>query len=293
MWVIFAVLTSIINSFYDMGKQTIKLTPTIFILFRGYITAFIALPFLFLYPYPTQWQFYALCILQGAIVAYNDLINYKATKKYGAEMVSAIQPLSTAFLFFVWFFVAPSILQEYWANKTTFFMIILSLFGITFSIYKYNQQKTCKEALRYMFPIICTSVLINIVNKLTTRYGTINPIATGIYYSFIMSLVVGVVNTFALKGNIQNIKLAYKQFNWKIFIMFALMLLSMICKNASMGLSINPTYVSAIIYLTVLWNIIGNHITAKYKIGKKYPHTKWRYVALLVISSISLIILTN
>ena len=129
MWVIFAILTSIINSFYDMGKQTIKLTPTIFILFRGYITAFIALPFLFLYPYPTHWQFYALCTLQGAIVAYNDLINYKATKKYGAEMVSAIQPLSTALLFFVWFFIAPSILQEYWANKTTFLLIILSIYN--------------------------------------------------------------------------------------------------------------------------------------------------------------------
>ena len=133
MWVIFAVLTSIINSFYDMGKQTIKLTPTIFILFRGYITAFIALPFLFLYPHPTHWQFYALCILQGAIVAYNDLINYKATKKYGAEMVSAIQPLSTAFLFFVWFFVAPSILCVLVVDSV--FQVVVSITSVLYTVF--------------------------------------------------------------------------------------------------------------------------------------------------------------
>lgn len=293
MWVIFALLTSFIDAIYNLGKQTTKLSPTHFIIYRGYITAILALPFLFFFQAPKYWEFYALCITQGTLVAFNDYINFKGIKKYGAEIVASIMPLSTGMMFFAWLIISPSTLGIYLSNKITFCLILLSLFGIIFSVYKYNQQDICKQALKYLFPMLVVSMFINIINKLTTQYGSQTPLATGLYYSFILSLTVGVINTFALKGNIQNLKDCYKNINIKVFGLFSLMLFSMISKNIAMGLALNPTYVSAIIYLAILWTIVGNLIIVKLKLTTAYPHTKWRYVALLVISCASLIILTH
>lgn len=293
MWVIFALLTSMIDAIYNLGKQTTSLSATLFILYRGYITAILAFPFLFFFPAPQYWEFYALCIIQGSIVAFNDYINFKGIKRYGAEIVASIQPLSTGLLFFAWLIISPSTLGIYLSNKIIFSLIMLSLFGIIYSVYKYNQQEICKQALKYLFPMLITSMFINIINKLTTQYGSITPLATGLYYSFTLSLTVGIVNTFALKGNIQNLKECYKNLNIKVFLLFILMLSSMISKNIAMGLALNPTYVSAIIYLAILWTILGNLIIVKLKLATAYPHIKWRYVALLVISCASLIILTN
>lgn len=293
MWVIFALLTSFIDAIYNLGKQTAKLSPTLFILYRGYITAILALPFLFFFPAPKHWEFYALCFIQGSIIAFNDYVNFKGIKKFGAEIVASIQPLSTGLLFFAWLIISPSTLGIYLSNKIIFILILLSLFGIMFAVYKYNQQDICKKALKFLFPMLIASMFINIINKLTTQYGSTTPLATGLYYSFILSLTVGVVNTFAQKGNIQNLKECYKKLDIKVFLLFTLMLSSMITKNIAMGSALNPTYVSAIIYLAILWTIIGNLIIVKLKLATAYPHIKWRYVALLVISCASLITLTN
>ena len=108
MWVIFALLTSMIDAIYNLGKQTTSLSATLFILYRGYITAILAFPFLFFFPAPQYWEFYALCIIQGSIVAFNDYINFKGIKRYGAEIVASIQPLSTGLLFFAWLIISPS-----------------------------------------------------------------------------------------------------------------------------------------------------------------------------------------
>ena len=293
MWVVFAVLSSLCDAFCGLGKQSLKLSPKAFILYRGYIPAILALPFLFIIPMPKYWQFYALCILQGSVIAYHDFIHFKAIKKYGAEVVSSIMPLSTGLLFVLWLVIVPETMSEYWADKKLFIMISLSLLGIIFSVYKYNQHKACCRALKYMWSVLLASLMINIVNKITTKYGAVNVFATGIAYSFMTSLVVAIINTFTIKGSYKKLKRAYKQCNWKIVILFVLLLFSVITKNMAMSFAANPAYVAAIIYLSILWTIIGNYIIINFKLGNKYPQTKWRYVALLVISSAALILLTN
>ena len=129
---IFALLTSLLDASYYLCNQTVKLSPQLFILLRGYIPALLVFPFLPFFQAPEKPIFYLVCVGQGIFIAYHDFAGFKAIRRFGAEIVSSILPLSTGMLFVFWLVAEPSMSVQYWMNKTQFLLITASVTGIIY-----------------------------------------------------------------------------------------------------------------------------------------------------------------
>lgn len=72
MWVVFALLTSFFNAAYFLLNQKMAMTASLFMVYRGWAVFFMLLPFAGLFTPVPHWEFYALCMLQGALIAFVD-----------------------------------------------------------------------------------------------------------------------------------------------------------------------------------------------------------------------------
>lgn len=70
MWVVFALLTSFFNAAYFLLNQKMAMKASLFMVYRGWAVFFMLLPFAGLFTPVPHWEFYALCMLQGALIAF-------------------------------------------------------------------------------------------------------------------------------------------------------------------------------------------------------------------------------
>ena len=108
MWAVYALLSSLFSCAYYFGNQISKVAPNIFMFYRGAVPAILLLPLLPIVDFIPNWQFYIICILQGAIVSFIDYRNFRAMRTWGAETISSIHPFNIGFVFVCWVIIKPS-----------------------------------------------------------------------------------------------------------------------------------------------------------------------------------------
>ena len=101
MWIIFGIITSLVGAIYSICNQNSKLKPEIFMVYRGLLVAAITTPLALVYFHIFPWQFYAISIFQGISISFLDYKYFKAYHKFGAENVSATNPLGVFIIFFL------------------------------------------------------------------------------------------------------------------------------------------------------------------------------------------------
>jgi len=69
--------------------------------YRGLLVAAITTPLALVYFHIFPWQFYAISIFQGISISFLDYKYFKAYHKFGAENVSATNPLGVFIIFFL------------------------------------------------------------------------------------------------------------------------------------------------------------------------------------------------
>lgn len=292
MWVLFSVLASIVNAIYYIANQNVKLSASVFMVYRGIIVALMALPFLFCFKVIPAWQFYAIAILQGCITAYSDKLSFLANQKYGAETVSSILPLSVSFTFFLWLFIEPIIIFKYLQTPVRTSLIILALGGTIFALMKYRRVKVAKEVFIFLLPVIVLGAVISTCNKTIMEYAADSLLGLCVWRVFVSSTTVGIIhlviyfNQHGTMSELLNKTNLLK--NW----IFIFMPLSMICRNMAMYYSVNPSYVSALVQTSLLWVMFFNKwfsfIPFK-RVSLKFEK-KW---ALLLLFSVLLLILAS
>ena len=293
MWVLFAVIASIVNAIYYLCNQNIRLQPSVFMIYRGIVVALMAIPFLFFYSPIEAWQFYGIAILQGCITAYSDLMTLKANRKYGAETVSSIMPINVGLVFMIWCLIEPMIIVSYLYSPIKTLLILLSMFGIAFALVQYRHVKMTKEAFIFLLPVMLLSSMISIFNKTIMAYALDSLYGLCFWRIFVSSLTVGLIHLiiytirkrpFAPLFEIENLK--------KIWI-FAFMPMSMLCRNMAMFGSANPSYVTSIVQTSLLWIIFFNRHIHFIQFKKMYMPMNKKWAFLVLVSAIVLILTTH
>lgn len=292
MWILFAFFTSIVNAIYYICNQNIKLPPSAFIIYRGFLVGLLAVPFLFFYDIIGAWQFYAIAIIQGAITAYNDLMSFKANQKYGAETVSSIIPINVSFTFIMWCFLEPLIIVKYAESPIKSLLIILSLYGIIYSLAKYRHTKITKEAFIYLLPVMLMGSTISIFNKTIMDYAQDSLLGLCFWRIFISSITVGLIHFVIYIRRSRPLSELFKADYFKRSWIFIFIPLSMIFRNLAMFYTVNPSYVSAIVQTSLLWVMFFNrHIKfIHFKKQLMRMDKKW---ALLMLTSVIVLVLAT
>lgn len=261
--------------------------------YRGYFLAVAAAPLALFYLHIFPWQFYFIAFLQGLLISYSDYKYFQAFQKFGAENVTSITPLTVIITFFIWFIFQPSIIFEYLSTPLRSLLIMASIAVIVISVMKYRAQPIGLKCFRFMAPILFIIALIDASNKTIMQYADNHLLTATITRVALTGLIIGCINLFVGLKKDLNQKEILNLKNIKSGLFILLLALSMILLNFSMHYAKNPAYTSAIIYLSVVWIILINHIRSA--MGYKTPYQKLqkRWIFALLIATVVLSVITG
>ena len=294
MWAIFAVVVGILNAIYYICNQNSKLNSTLFMLYRGFITALFVVPALFFFPPNFQWQYFLIVIMQGFAISYFDLKYFQAFQKYGAETVCSIRPLIVLLTFMAWLIIKPYMIEYYMGMPLRSIFIILSIITIVYATIKYCYQPVGMKCLVDVFPILVISTINDIFNKILMHYTNDNLFAGSLWRVFIDGCVIGLVNIYIVRRHNIKLREVINPDNIKKGMVVLFLALSMIGYSLSFYYAENPAYTSAIVYASVIWVMLINKIMVKLGLKiKGYQRIAKKWIFTLLIASIILIVMTS
>lgn len=294
MWFVYVVLASFWASVYYFGNQIAKVTPNVFMIYRGAMPVLFLLPFLPWVTYIPIWQFYALCILQGAIIAFADYRNFKAMRTWGAEAVSALHPLGIGAVFILWILIKPKILLGYMDDLWHFGGIILALCGIIYSVVSFKKSSQSKQILQYLQPFFIAVAFIDVINKQCMSYVDTDLLPYASYfYIMITGAVVAIVNLFLYMKNSGKIKTLFDLSNLKYSLIIVLLIFYMISKNYAIFAVSNPSFVTATLYLYIIWIMIAGQVMRMYGKNEGYITINRGKAFILLACTVLLVLLDN
>lgn len=291
LWWLFGLLAGFVTAFYVFCNQLLKMPTAMFMIYRGVGLALVMLPFSFFFPFNPGWKFWGLCVLTGLMIAYSDNRFFNTVSRYGAEISSAIQPLSIGITFFLWLALDPSLVAEYWHAPLRFFFILLCLGGLIAAVLMIHQTSANYQALKFLLPSLILAALIDDTQKIIMNIAGANFAAASFYYLMITSFFAGLGNLVVFVRKEKNIRLLFVPRN----IFFGMSIVSLVgiavvFKNYGMALTPNPAYVSALIFLYPIWIMIANNIYLRYKKYIGYNRISKNVLFLLLVSVIGLIV---
>lgn len=150
MWVVFALLTSFFNAAYFLLNQKMAMKASLFMVYRGWAVFFMLLPFAGLFTPVPHWEFYALCMLQGALIAFVDGKFFVALCRWGAEVATSLQPFSIGITFVLWLIISPSTILVYLREPLVALLIVAAMAGIVVSVRLFNRSPISMQALKFL-----------------------------------------------------------------------------------------------------------------------------------------------
>lgn len=294
MWFLFVIITSLFNCAYYFGNQIAKLSPNVFMFYRGAVPALVLLPFLPFMTYVSSWQFYAFCVLQGFVIAFIDYRNFYAMRKWGAEAVSALHPLSIGAVFVLWLLIKPSVMLGYVDNFWCLAGIVSALLGIIYATLSFRKSAQSKHMLQYLWPYFLGAALCDVLNKQCMSYVTGEQLVFASYfYIMITGAVVAIFNLIMYIKNNNKINELYKFSNLKYSPIILLLIGSMASKNIAMFQVSNPSFVSATLYLYIVWIMLIGQVLRKLGKDGNYRSLERKKVLVLLVCAVALVLLDN
>ena len=294
MWFLFVVITSLFNCAYYFGNQTAKVSPNVFMFYRGAVPALFLLPFLPFITYVDAWQFYVLCILQGLVISFIDYRDFKAMRTWGAEAVSSLHPISIGAVFLLWLMIKPIILINYLDDLWRLGGIVATLGGIIYATASFQKSEHSKQMLQYLWPYFLGAALCDVINKLCMSYVVKETVSSAsCLYIMITGAVVAMLNLIIYVRNNNKINELYNFSNLKYSFLILLLIGSMVSKNFAMYNVSNPSFVSATLYLYIVWIMLVGKVLQKLGKSGNYHILDRKKVVILLVCVIGLVLLDN
>lgn len=253
MWVVFALLTSFFNAAYFLLNQKMAMTASLFMVYRGWAVFFMLLPFAGLFTPVPHWEFYALCMLQGALIAFVDGKFFVALRRWGAEVATSLQPFSIGIIFVLWLIISPSTILVYLREPFVALLIVAAMAGIVVSVRLFNRSPISMQALKFLVLTLTVGAFCDIVNKKVMNYGQGDLVSASYFYVLLIALVAGAINLVVYLRDNGSLKKAVAAENVKYLPVFVLLIGCNVSKNFAMFYALNPSYVAALMYIYILW----------------------------------------
>ncbi len=290
MWVVFALLTSFFNTAYFLLNQKMAMKASLFMVYRGWAVFFMLLPFIGFFTPVQHWEFYAFCVLQGALIAFVDGKFFTALRRWGAEVATSLQPFSIGITFVLWLIISPSTVFVYLREPIEALLIIAAMTGIIVSVRLFNHSPISMQALRFLVLTLIVGAFCDIVNKKAMSYGQGDLVSASYFYVLLIALVAGAINLAVYLRDNGSLKKAVAAENVKYLPVFLLLIGCNASKNFAMFYAFNPSYVAALMYIYILWIALFNMLRAKLVPGISYNKMNVKAASLLLASVIVLIL---
>lgn len=290
MWVVFALLTSFFNAAYFLLNQKMAMTASLFMVYRGWAVFFMLLPFVGLFTPVPHWEFYALCMLQGALIAFVDGKFFVALRRWGAEVATSLQPFSIGITFVLWLIISPSTILVYLREPLVALLIVAAMAGIVVSVRLFNRSPISMQALKFLVLTLTVGAFCDIVNKKAMNYGQGDLVSASYFYVLLIALVAGAINLVVYLRDNGSLKKAVAAENIKYLPVFVLLIGCNVSKNFAMFYALNPSYVAALMYIYILWIALFNLLKARLTPNVPYNRMNVKAALLLLTSAIVLIL---
>ena len=290
MWVVFALLTSFFNAAYFLLNQKMAMKASLFMVYRGWAVFFMLLPFVGLFTPVPHWEFYALCMLQGALIAFVDGKFFVALRRWGAEVATSLQPFSIGITFVLWLIISPSTILVYLREPLVALLIVAAMAGIVVSVRLFNRSPISMQALKFLVLTLTVGAFCDIVNKKAMNYGQGDLVSASYFYVLLIALVAGAINLVVYLRDNGSLKKAVAAENVKYLPVFVLLIGCNVSKNFAMFYAFNPSYVDSLMYIYILWIALFNLLKARLTPNIPYNRMNVKAALLLLTSAIVLIL---
>lgn len=290
MWAVFALLTSFFNAAYFLLNQKMAMKASLFMVYRGWAVFFMLLPFAGLFTPVSHWEFYALCTLQGALIAFVDGKFFVALRRWGAEVATSLQPFSIGITFVLWLIISPSTILVYLREPLVALLIVAAMAGIVVSVRLFNRSPISMQALKFLVLTLTVGAFCDIVNKKVMNYGQGDLVSASYFYVLLIALVAGAINLVVYLRDNGSLKKAVAAENIKYLPVFVLLIGCNVSKNFAMFYALNPSYVAALMYIYILWIALFNLLKARLTPNVPYNRMNVKAALLLLTSAIVLIL---
>lgn len=290
MWAVFALLTSFFNAAYFLLNQKMAMKASLFMVYRGWAVFFMLLPFAGLFTPVSHWEFYALCTLQGALIAFVDGKFFVALRRWGAEVATSLQPFSIGIIFVLWLIISPSTILVYLREPFVALLIVAAMAGIVVSVRLFNRSPISMQALKFLVLTLTVGAFCDIVNKKVMNYGQGDLVSASYFYVLLIALVAGAINLVVYLRDNGSLKKAVAAENIKYLPVFVLLIGCNVSKNFAMFYALNPSYVAALMYIYILWIALFNLLKARLTPNVPYNRMNVKAALLLLTSAIVLIL---
>ena len=259
--------------------------------YRGVMPILFLLPVLPFVSLPAAWPFYVVCLVQGGVISFVDMRNFRAMRVWGAETISSIHPFCVGIVFFVWLLLNPGGLIAYGREPLRFLTVAAALGTVIFSVSGYRGDRRGRKALRYMVPYLLFCAACDTLNKTAMSFLRPHELVSGsCLYILITAVVICIVNfSFYFRGG-GKLKALWERQNVKCALVMVPLVLSMVFKNFAMFATPNPSYVTATMYLYVIWVFAAGAVLRFF--GRNIPASRisLRRVLLLLAAVVVLIL---
>lgn len=248
------------------------------------------LPFVGLFTPVPHWEFYALCMLQGALIAFVDGKFFVALRRWGAEVATSLQPFSIGITFVLWLIISPSTILVYLREPLVALLIVAAMAGIVVSVRLFNRSPISMQALKFLVLTLTVGAFCDIVNKKAMNYGQGDLVSASYFYVLLIALVAGAINLVVYLRDNGSLKKAVAAENVKYLPVFVLLIGCNVSKNFAMFYAFNPSYVAALMYIYILWIALFNLLKARLTPNIPYNRMNVKAALLLLTSAIVLIL---
>lgn len=258
-WVVFAFISALSLSASLLTAEHFKARSLKLLFWMRFLALLVLAPMTFFVAPPADPIFYVLLFFNSLFFAYSDVMMFGLSARYGAGIVSRIDPLSVASTFILWTAFVPSLLESYLGSPFRSAGIILSLAGCVVFSMMMRRCDISRNALIRMLPAILAIAAGVILGKEAIQRGEL--FNTVFYYAFFQALFTTLFYFTILKSprefaHFSDLGVDGELFNKRLLkagtIMSIFWAIGTLAKYTAIGVVENPAYVTAIALISPL-----------------------------------------
>jgi len=260
LWIFYAALVAVFVAARRVTNQHFRWPALDLVFATKLFLCVFTLPFLFFITWPTSPWFYFFTILTGPFAYYKDMVLYDFTAKFGAGVVTRIEPLSVPLVFIAWLLLDFSLFQKQIEMPLVFAGIVLCIGAATFFTSRLRHCSVNKKVLRAMVPLVICSGMLNLIGKGSTEYMPDD--SSVLVYIFVQSVIIVAISVWRLGMASAKQVLVFKDnklltgvlfLGLSLFVVIGLRMLAI--KGAA-----NPAYATSVMLTGPFWVLLFNRL---------------------------------
>lgn len=251
MWWVYALISSLAFATFAELNYRYKLGPFRLGFWQLFMSAVFLTPWMVSLPWPEAPAFYFAAIANGFAMSIGTVMLFKLSAKYNGRVATLYMPVKIFGAFFLWL----ALDQVAWIDLTgkpfQAVIVVFSLCLMVWALFSVKAEKSAWQAVLVAAPIGIMYASLDVVAKYVLEGQDVATAAT--VFAYIAFVSGAVIMAFYLYLRPQKKKICPPNMLKASVFLSVLGIVSFIALLASLRVTPNPAYTSAIILLSSVW----------------------------------------